>query len=203
MHTPYNQGGEQPNATETSRSTLLNNAWVHHHDSFNKWLQTRNISEPTKRNYYRTLTRFFEKTTVQKPQDFRTLKLNDKEERGLRNLLNYFEDEDIDDVAGYSIDKWRRFIKIKPSGVVEIYVTNDEIREAFDACSEDIKPILQLLIYSGNRLSHIYAMVENFDERNIVIDEDVAYYPTSAFSSGDSGSFRFWKWFTKGYHNSN
>ncbi|APH39776.1 integrase [Methanohalophilus halophilus] len=108
----------------------------------------------------------------------------------MRNLLNYFEDEDVDDIAGYSIEKWSRYIKIKKSGVVEIYVTDEEIQEAYNACTDDLKSILKLLIYSGNRLSHIHAMLGNFDEKNIVIDNDIAHYPTSSFSSGTKRTFQ-------------
>ncbi|WP_164999244.1 integrase [Methanohalophilus profundi] len=104
--------------------------------------------------------------------------------------MNYLEEEDIDDVAEYSIEKWRRFIKIKQSGVVEIYVTDEEIQEAYNDCTEEIKPIFKLLIYSGNRLSHIHAMLENFDENNIVVDGGVAHYPTSSFSSGTKRTFQ-------------
>jgi hypothetical protein len=46
--------------------------------------------------------------------------LNDKEEIGLLNLFNYFEDEEKDEICGYSLEKWRRFVKIKKSGVFEI-----------------------------------------------------------------------------------
>ncbi|WP_342304818.1 integrase [Methanolobus sp. ZRKC5] len=164
--------------------------WAHHRDSFKDWLYSRSISERTKKDYYRSLIKFFDTTIVHRPQDFRTKQLGDKAERGLRNLLNYFEEEDIDDVANYSIEKWRRFIKIKQSGVVEIYVTDEEVQEAYNACAEDVKPILKLLIYSGNRLSHIHAMLENFNERNIVIDGDIAHYPTSSFSSGTKRTFQ-------------
>jgi intergrase/recombinase len=169
---------------------MLNEMWSLHSELFRNWLYAKEVSKTTKRDYYNALTRFFDNESIQRPQEFRNLTLKDKEERGLRNLLNYFEDEDIDDVAGYSIEKWRRFIKIKPSGVTEIYVSDDEISEALDACAEDIKPILQLLVYSGNRLSHVHAMIENFDERNIIVDGDVARYPTSEYSSGTKKTFQ-------------
>jgi len=163
---------------------------MRYRESFKDWLNAKDVSKTTKKDYYNALKRFFSTESVQKPQDFRKLDLRDKEERGLRNLLNYFEEEDIDDVASYSIEKWRRFIKIKQSGVVEIYVTDEEVQEAYAACAEEVKTILKLLIYSGNRLSHIHAMLENFDESNIVIDGDIADYPTSSFSSGTKRTFQ-------------
>jgi intergrase/recombinase len=163
--------------------------WSLDHVLFKQWLDAKDVSKITKRDYYNSLTRFFDSTTITRPQDFRTLKLKDKEERGLRNFLNYCEDEDIDDVAGYSIHKWRRYIKIKKSGVTEIYVSDDEIRNAYKSYPEDLKPVYQLLLYSGNRLAHIHKMLKHFDERNIVVDGDIAHYPTSSFSSGTKRTF--------------
>ncbi|WP_209616644.1 integrase [Methanolobus bombayensis] len=58
------------------------------------------------------------------------------------------------------MQKWRRYIKIKKSNVFEVYVTDEEIQEAYESYPEDLKPIYKLLIYSGNRLSHIHKMLK-------------------------------------------
>ncbi|MCM1987896.1 integrase [Methanococcoides seepicolus] len=157
---------------------------------FVDWLEVRDITASTKQTYRSSLTRFFESTTINKPMDIRKIKLKDKESRGLRNLLNYCEDAEIECIAGYGIEKWRRFIKIRKSGVVEIYVTNEEIVEAYNSCPEDLKTIYQLLAYSGSRLTHIHKMLHSFDEKNIIIDGDVAYYPTASFSEGTKNTFQ-------------
>ena len=116
--------------------------------------------------------------------------MKDKESRGLRNFFNYCEDEEIDYVVGYSIEKWRRFVKIRKSGVMEVYVTDDEIKEAYEACPEDVKTVFQLLAYSGSRLSHVHKMLQSFDEKKIIVDGDVAYYPTASFSEGTKNMFQ-------------
>jgi intergrase/recombinase len=146
------------------------------------------ISEHTKREYLSALLRFFENRTISKPIEFRDF-LKDKEESGLRNLLNYFEDEELGEICGYSLEKWRRFVKIKKSGVVEIYENDREIKEAYEACPNDLKPIYRLLVYSGNRFSHIHEMLRSFDERNIIIDGEIAHYPTSYLSKGTKQTF--------------
>lgn len=183
---------ELPISTEPLQPVLLNDLWAHHRESFKDWLNAKDVSKTTKRDYYNALKRFFSTESVQKPQDFRKLNLRDKEERGLRNLLNYFEDEDIDDVCGYTIQKWRRYIKIKKSNVYEVYVTDEEIQEAYESYPEDLKPIYKLLMYSGNRLSHIHKMLKTFDERNIVVEGEVAHYPSAAFSSGTKKTFQIY-----------
>ncbi|AKB85404.1 integrase [Methanococcoides methylutens] len=152
-------------------------------------MDLRDIIPSTKQSYRSAVPRFFEKYVVYKPKDLRAFKLKDKESRGLRNFFNYCEDEDIDYVVGYSIEKWRRFIKIRKSGVTEVYVTNDEVKEAYDACPDDMKTIFQLLAYSGSRLTHIHKMLQSFDERKIIVDGDVAYYPTASFSEGTKNTF--------------
>ena len=171
------------------KSSILNDIWLKHKNSFEDWLNYKNISKTTKRDYLNALIRFFEYRIISKPIEFRDIPLKDKEERGLRNLFNYFEDKEIDDVCGYSLEKWRRFVKIKKSGVVEIYVKDEEIKKGYEECPEEMKPIYSLLVYSGNRLTHIHRMLKNFDERNIVIEGEVAHYPTSDLSSGTKKTF--------------
>jgi len=135
------------------------------------------------------LSRFFENQIISKPIEFRGLFLKDKEERGLRNLFNYFEDKEIDEVCGYNLEKWRRFVKIKKSGVVEIYVNDEEIKRAYEECPVEVKPIFKLLVFSRNRFAHIYQMLKNFDKRNIIVNGEIAHYPTSFLSSGTKSTF--------------
>ena len=170
----------------------LNNVWQECKLKFQEWLKHKDISEPTKRDYFNALLRFFENRIISKPIEFRDLSLKDKEERGLRNLFNYFEDEEQDEICGYSLEKWRRFVKIKKSGVVEIYVNDQEIKEAYKACPTEMKSIYKLLVYSGNRLTHIHQMLKSFDERNIIKDGEVAHYPTSFLSSGTKSTFHLY-----------
>ena len=153
-------------------------------------MQFKDISERTKQNYLSSITRFFENNEIHKPNEFRGLQLKDKEARGLRNLINYCEDEEIDDVCGYSIEKWRRFIKIRKSGVTEVYITDEEVQRAHASCPENVKIVFKLLVSSGNRLSHLYQMLQSFDENKVVIDGEIAHYPTSEFSSGNKRTFQ-------------
>jgi len=175
---------------EVVQDICLNDFWKTSKDAFDEWLNFKDISKKTKQGYRSALRNFFENNVVHRPKDIRKLKLKDKESRGLRNLFNFCEDEEIEDVVGYNIDRWRRFIKIRKSGVVEVYVTDEEIKEAYNACPEVLKPVFSLLVYSGSRATHIHKMLDNFDERNIIVDGDVAYYPTASFSEGTKKTFQ-------------
>lgn len=59
-----------------------------------------------------------------------------------------------------TLEKWRRFVKIKKSGVVEVYVEDEEIKKGYEECPEEMKPIYSLLVYSGNRFTHIHKMLK-------------------------------------------
>ena len=183
------QGNYLPTTETSEKSLTLNSIWDEHKDFVKDWLSYKNISANTQRDYLNALLKFFENKVVNKPIEFKSIPLKDKEERGLRNLFNYFEDKEIDEICGYSLEKWRRFIKIKKSGVVEIYVNNEEIKKGYEECPEEMKLVYSLLVYSGNRLTHIHQMLEDFDERNVVIEGEVAHYPTSYLSSGTKKTF--------------
>ena len=74
---------------------------------------------------------FFENRFISKPIEFRDLSFKDKKESGLRNLFNYFEDNEREEICSYNLEKWRYFVKIKKSAVVEIYVNDEEIKKAY------------------------------------------------------------------------
>ncbi|TAJ44232.1 integrase [Methanofollis fontis] len=126
---------------------------------------------------------------IKRPGDFRYLTLKDKESRGIRNFMNYFEDSEFEEIIGFSIDKWRKYLKIKSSGVVEVYVSDEEILDAFLACPDELKPVFKLLVYSGSRFSHIYGMLKGFDTQNVIVENGVAHYPTSGLSKGAKKTF--------------
>jgi hypothetical protein len=100
------------------QGTGLQHIWNTNEVAFKNWLQHRDILKPTKNTYYNALVGFFKDNDVNRSNDFRMLELKDKESRGLRNLFNYCEDEEIDILAGHPLEKWRRFVKIPKSGVI-------------------------------------------------------------------------------------
>ena len=171
-------------------NVLLNECWKLHKESFKNWLYCRNISDQTKKDYLSSLTKFFANHTVSSPKELRSFIIKDKTQRGLRNFFNYFEDEEIENPCGYYLDKWRKHVKIQRSGVSEVYITDEEVKEAYENCPKDIEIIFKLLVSSGSRLSHLYQMLQNFDETNVIIDDKIAHYPTSAFSSSTKKTFQ-------------
>jgi intergrase/recombinase len=107
------------------KSLKLNDVWFECKSYFEECLCSKKISETTKRDYFNALLRFFENRIISKPIEFRDVSLKDKEKRGLRNLFNYFFIFEINEICGYRLEKWRCFVKIKRSGVVEVYVDDE------------------------------------------------------------------------------
>lgn len=63
------------------KSFMLNEIWIEHKISFEKWLHYKNMTESTKKSYFSALSRFFESNIVSKPLEFRDILLKDKEKR--------------------------------------------------------------------------------------------------------------------------
>lgn len=86
---------------------------------------------------------------------------------------------------------------MKQSGVVEIYVSNNEIREAYEYCPDELKTFFKFIVYSGNRGTHLIGIVKSFDIRQVIIDEEfleLAHYPTSELTKGTNGRFMPISW---------
>ncbi|WP_440951586.1 integrase [Methanococcoides sp. FTZ1] len=177
---------------EFRQEVTLNDMWSMHEPEFSEWLKARKLSASTERDYFSGLINIFNKYTICSPKDFRGLELADKESRGLRNLINYFEDEEMYEICGAPLERWRKNIKIKKSGICEIYITDDEVREGYKGCPEDVRSLYKLLVYSGNRLSHVHEVVKNFDAGKVVVEGDVAHYPTSSLSKGNKRTFQIY-----------
>ncbi|WP_370575336.1 integrase [Methanomethylovorans sp.] len=190
MNAPANATNNGYEMSNHVQGTGLQSFWNTNEVAFRNWLQHRDISKPTKNAYYNALVGFFKDNDVQKPNDFRMLKLKDKESRGLRNLFNYCEDEEIDILAGHPLEKRRRFVKIPKSGVTEVYITDEGVQDGYVSCPAELKIVFKLLVCSGNRLAHLYQMLQHFDEKKAVIDGDIAHYPSSEFSSGNKRTFQ-------------
>ena len=48
-------------------------------------------------------------------------------------FFNFLEDQlELYVLNGYSLDQWRKKVKIPKSGVIEVYITDEELREAYE-----------------------------------------------------------------------
>ena len=94
---------------------------------------------------------------------------------------------------------WRKHIPIRPQKELnnKIFITDDHIREALTLIEEKWKDknttlIFKLLVYSGIRLEHAWRLLNEFDERKLLIENDVAMYPIESIAKGKKkGYFAF------------
>ncbi len=107
---------------------------------------------------------------------------NNKLIKGLRNFFNYLEHElEVYELNGYSLDQWRKRLKIPKSNAREVYITDEELREAYEHVKgkSELELCFKLLVFSGLRLKHIWLAMKGFDSSNLVIKGNIARYPVS------------------------
>ena len=119
----------------------------------------------------------------------------DKFAKGLRNFFNYLEDKGITDINGYDLDKWRKKAIIRRYQAREIYLNDDEIREAYYSHirkqnDEELELIFKVLVFSGLRLEHIVRALQSFDPSNVVrVNSKIIRYPVSFVSRGKKKAY--------------
>lgn len=161
-----------------------------------RWLDHRieegDLTEKTKNDYLSAVDKFLiteAEDDVIEPSGFQDM-AKGRYTRGVRNFLNYLEEKKIKTPLGYPLDEWRKSVKIRPSRVVEVYPSDTEIIEAYNACPIEHKTIFKALVYSGGRFSQLYAALRDFDPEEVTIVKDVAHISSAALSSGTKRSFR-------------
>ena len=187
-----NNGG----LTEASGFKTFNEFYESQRDGFVKWLESRvtagDLSDRSMKDYLSAVDRYLVKEAeddITKPLDFRDMG-GDKQTRGIKNFFNYLEDIEIENPLEYPLEKWRKNVKIRKSGVVEIYPSNEESIEAYSSCPQEFKTFFKALVYTGNRFSQLYAALQNFNPEEVTIIGDVAHIPSASLSHGTKRSYR-------------
>jgi intergrase/recombinase len=171
---------------EQAREASLTEYYQKNKHTFIKWLFNR-IDEYTATRYIRYLDRYLSEAKVSSVKDMQELLLTIESGRNwfikaVRNLLNFAEERE--DFSLEYITKLRKVLKIKPAGVREIFISDEELIEAYDKVKDSLKPFFKLLVYSGIRLSHAVSMVRSFDRVNLVVKDNIARYPINWLSKG-------------------
>jgi len=98
----------------------------------------------------------------------------DKLIKGLRNFFNYLEHEEIYELNGYNLDQWKKRLKLLKSNVREIYISDEELLEAYSKIreNEQLELCFKLLAFSGLRLKHLWEAMKNFDKLKLIIVND-------------------------------
>ena len=105
--------------------------------------------------------------------------------KALKNSFNFLEYLERDSYNGISLEKWRKAIVLQRSGVREVYISDQELKEAYAHVEDRI--VFKLLVYSGARLTHIIGSLKLLD--NAVVKDNFVRIPTLSLSKGKKASF--------------
>ncbi len=124
-------------------------------DEFIEWLEMR-IDEGTAKKYVKHLDRFLTEP-ITSPSDVTNI-IKSITQKGVRrwfinafrNLLKFLEYEKGWDES--IINKYRKVAKTEKAGVREVFITTEELLEAFNNILPKYHILFKLIVYSGMRL---------------------------------------------------
>ncbi len=178
-------------------SKTLNELWERYKGEFAEWLSiSRKVSEKTREDYLKALNYFFVRYTIRTGPDIK--KFLDKEgnkrniANGLRVFLTFLAERDYLDYDIAMIIK-KRFIRARPVGVKRIYITDKELREAY----EEIKKrgfkkqlLFELLVFTGLRLSHVVELMNTYEpDKLYIVNDKIARYPLMITDRGNKKAY--------------
>jgi len=167
----------------------LRDVFIKYKEDFAYYLsEERSINTRTGKDYISALQRNLPE--IDNPKQLRLhlqKTYTDSYGRALRNLFNFMHFEETDDFNGIPIEKWKSAVKLKPSGVREIYITDKELQEAHQNINEEVKSLLKLLAFSGARLTHTILGIKHFD--GVIIKDDLCRISISFASKGNKRAY--------------
>jgi len=172
-----------------------------HRDEFYNWLKVKGVSAKTIKGYISALDRHI--PDVDSPKALKQYLATteglpmDKLTKGLKNLFNYLKEIDEEHEATWA--KWHGAVKVPQSGVREVYISNDELLEAYEHIkyegNEVALTVFKALVFSGMRLSHLLELLQEWDGAKVVKVQEgkVCRYPATHVSKGQKKAF--WLYF--------
>jgi len=171
----------------------LNDVWEQHKGPWKAWLNNRvmgkRLSDRSAKDYITGVRTFFETYRIGKPSAFDAIVFGDKQSRGLRNFFNYLEDEEITYLAGYSLENWRRKVRITASGKDRVFPETEDIIEAYMHLPDEVATEFKLLVYTGCRFSQCYEVLKNIHCLKIERAGDIAYINTEQLTKHTKQTF--------------
>jgi len=133
-----------------------------------------------------------ELNTLSKYPDFATpdqyLKLkppNSWQARGLRKFLNFLDDvKGIEEPLGTRTARWLKLIKIPAAKARRKRATDDDVIEGYRLVLPQYRTFYKLKALSGARTEHLYEMLKEFDSSKVIVEGEIARYPTEHLAKG-------------------
>jgi len=159
----------------------FNDLWVSHREQFSEWLSKR-VKPKTAKDYLRALEKFFARYKIRDYESLQKALIREDYKRhlckALRNFINYLKEIKI--ISAVQHEELKDIIILKKTGKREIYISDEELREAYAYFKKHTDEItllfFELLFYSGARLSAVHKMLTTYDPRNVVVKGKIARY---------------------------
>jgi intergrase/recombinase len=156
--------------------------WNKYKEQFGEWLSQK-VAAKTAKDYLRALERFFAKYKVHSYEDLQKALIKENYKRNLckalRNFIHFLKEINV--ITREEHEQLKEIIKIKQTGKREIYISIEELREAYEYFKKhaDVDTLLffKLLVYSGARLSAVHDMLTNYDASKVIVFGKAAKYP--------------------------
>jgi len=179
---------KRPNIPSFSNRSLKK-YYEQNRSSYIRYLENRRLILPRKAKDYtscldRSLTNI--KDIIQLKKNLEQ-KYTDNYGRALKNLFNFMDYHEIEEFNGISIEKWKKKIKLRPSGIREVYISDKELKEAYQVLDKDYQIPYKLLVYSGMRLTQILGGIKNIE--NAVSKNKIVRIPINSISKGKKRGF--------------
>ncbi|MEL4306460.1 integrase, partial [Methanococcoides cohabitans] len=146
---------------------------------FGKWLFNR-IGEPTAKSYISYLDRYLIGIVIEDVDDL--IKISSTVHKGwnpyaksVRNLINYHLEKRL--ISNSGAIELKNHLKLKKTGTDTFVPSDEAVKSVLNECTnEQIKILMQLIYYSGIRITEAVKIVTEFDSKNLHFFDDVAYY---------------------------
>jgi len=169
---------------------------------FENWLAVKGITEQTQKGYLSALDRLIPDVSNPKELKESLAKMQsskDKLTRGLKNFFKYMQE--VDEANADVWEKWHSAVKVEQAGVREVYISNDELLEAYkhlkDRGDEVALTVFKALVYSGMRLKQLLRVLRSWDSKQVIKKGEICRYPVHKASKGKKKAF--WLYFPSAF----
>jgi intergrase/recombinase len=150
----------------------------------------RNIRKNTEETINQEIRAFSRLPPISSPEDLTRVKLTRWQQKGLRKFITYLDDvKGIPDPLGVSTARWLKLIKVDKAQSRQKNATDKDIIAGYDLIDEKYKTFYKLKVYSGSRTEHIYQMLKEYDPSKVIVEGEIARYPTAHLAKGDKRTY--------------
>jgi len=181
-------------ATSGLEGKLFSELWASERSNFIEWLSAE-VSEETRKDYVRVLDKFFGRHVIKTLSDLEKALRAEGQKRNLAKAIRKFSKYllELGIIEQITYEKIKTVAKLKPTGVRDIFVSDEEVMTAYLEVRKRGKPaetLFLLVAFSGIRLKQAVELLKTYDYTKLqVISEKAVRYPMFSISKGKKRAF--------------